>query len=188
MNLTGPACSLLLVALMTTANADDATTVDVELKDLKLALPATWKAQKNTSQLRLATYEVPAEEGDSEAGELAVYNFAGGGGGVAENLNRWIGQFSSDGRESKLTKGSANGNDYYVADVTGTYNKPVGPPVLRKTEAAEGYAMMAVIVVLKDKGVYYLKLTGQEKTVSAHADALRKSFGGDRESEDPYEI
>ncbi len=45
-----------------------------------------------------------------------------------------------------------------------------------------------MILMVADKGVYFLKLTGPEKTVAAAADDLRKSFGGSAEKEEEYEL
>lgn len=163
-------------------------TTEVKLKDLTLNLPKTWKVSPNSSTMRLATYEIPKAENDPEPGELTVFNFAGGGGGVAENLTRWIGQFSSEGRTATVKKGKAGENNYYITDIAGTFQKPKGPPVLRQTEPAEGYRMLGVIIELEGKGIYYLKLTGPDATVKAQADALRKSFGGSVKGETDYEI
>ncbi len=57
---------------------------------------------------------------------------------------------------SKSVKGMAGENEYVLVDISGTYNKPDGPPILRKTKAVPAYRMMGVILVLKGKGVYYL--------------------------------
>ncbi|MEZ6061907.1 MAG: hypothetical protein R3C19_16300 [Planctomycetaceae bacterium] len=179
-------CSVLLLSSVTAALADDAKLVDVDLEGLKLRLPESWEKQESSSRLRLATYKIPAAEGDREAGELAVFGQMGGS--VADNLSRWISQFSSEGRESTLTMGEVEGRSYHMANVTGTYQKPDGPPVLRKTVPTPGYAMLAVIIEVEGKGNYFLKLTGPKKTVEAQAEALRKAFGGDADKEEPYEI
>lgn len=179
--------SLTLMCVFTTASADVKTT-DVKVKDMTLKVPETWKQKPNSSNMRLATYEIPAADGDAENGELTIFSFGGGGGGVGANLTRWIGQFGTDGRTSKVTKGKAGDNDYYFADIAGVYNKPVGPPILRKTKPTPGYRMLGVILVLEGKGVYYLKLTGPDATIKAEADIFRASFGGDRKSEKDFEI
>lgn len=167
------------------ATAAEATTV--EHKSLKLEIPGTWKDTGKSSPMRLATYEIPAAEGRTENAELAIYNFGAGGGSVKDNLARWVGQFESDGRDVTLTQGKANGSDYYIADIVGTYNKPIGPPIRRKTEAAPGYRMLGVIIILDD-GSYFLKMTGDDETVKAQADALRASFGGHAEKEEEYSL
>ncbi len=163
-------------------------TVEVKLKDLTLKMPKTWKQLNNPSTMRLATYEIPKAEGDKEAGELTVSSFPGGGGPVADNLARWVGQFSQEGRMSAIKKGKAGDNTYYIADITGTYQKPKGPPVLRQTQPAPGFRMLGVVVELEGKGVYFLKLTGPDATVKAQAEALRASFGAASQGEEDFEI
>ena len=139
---------LLAVFCSTQVRGDEtkaeAKTVTVKLKSLELTLPTTWVKSDQVSSMRLATYEIPAAEGDTDKGELSVFSFPGGGGGVAANLERWIGQFSSTGRKLKVTQGTGKAkSSYYLADISGTFNKPVGPPILRKTQSAPGYRMSA---------------------------------------------
>jgi gluconolactonase len=198
--LTTLAC-LALFASASTAHCDDDTkkkdeadkpktvkTTPAKVRDITLQIPETWEAVQSTSSMRLATYALPTAKGDSEKGELTVFSFGGGGGEVGDNLQRWIGQFASDGRTAKITKGKAGEGEYYLADIGGTYNKPVGPPVLRKTAPTENYRMMGVILLAKDKGVYFLKLTGPDNTIKAQAEAFRRSFGGDSKTEVEHEI
>ena len=163
-------------------------TVEVKLKDLVLNLPKSWAESDTVNAMRLATYEIPAADGDKEKGELAISTFGGDGGGVAANVDRWVGQFSADGREASIKKGMAGKNAYHVADIAGTYQKPVGPPRDRKTVPAEGYRMLGIIITLEGKGVYFLKLTGPDATVKAQAEILRASFGAKSEGEEDYEI
>ena len=163
-------------------------TVEVKLKDLVLNLPKSWAASDTVNSMRLATYEIPAAEGDKDKSELAISTFAGDGGGVAANVDRWVGQFSAEGREASIKKGMVGKNSYHIANIAGTYQKPVGPPRDRKTVAAEGYRMLGVIVTLEGKGVYFLKLTGPDATVKAQEEILRASFGGNSEGEEDYEI
>ncbi len=37
--------------------------------------------------------------------------------------------------------------EYVLVKLTGTYKKPIGPPILRKSEPAPGYAMYGVMLV-----------------------------------------
>ena len=45
-----------------------------------------------------------------------------------------------------------------------------------------------MIVQIKDKGVYFLKLTGPDATVKAQAEALRAAIGAKSEGEEDYEL
>jgi gluconolactonase len=186
------AAILLLTTAIGTLSADEPAKTNaittVKLKELTLQLPKSWAESDLKSSMRLATYEIPAAEGDKEKGELAISTFPGGGGGVDQNLARWVDQFEAKGRTTAIKKGKAGENEYYIADLAGTYKKSVGPPILRKTEPAPGYRMLAVILVMKNEEVYFLKLTGPDKTIKAQAEAFRKTFGGSSGGEEPYEL
>lgn len=183
--------ALLSCTLLSAAIADEdkpSKTKTVQAKDLTLTVPADWEQVPVRSPFRVATLMVPSAEGDSEKGELSISSFAGGGGELAANVQRWIGQFESKGRESKVVKGKAGDDEYVLVDISGTYNKSVGPPILQRTEPAPGSRMLGIILPLKGKGVYYLKLTGPDKTVKVQKEALRKAFGGDKASEAELDI
>lgn len=189
-------------ALLTTsllANADSKVvtkqeeakvkTNEVEIKDIKLHIPANWKQSKPSSRLRLAQFEIPATKGDSFKTELQIFNFGGGGGGFDANIKRWVSQFNSTGRKVKTTKGTCPQGNYYLVDITGTYNMSVGPPFLRKTKACEDARMLAVILQVKgNKGNYFLKLPGTETTVEKITKQFRASFGAVEKDEKEYEL
>lgn len=184
-------CAAFAVSF-STLHADEAAkkaeTVEVKLRDLVLNLPKDWAASDTVNSMRLATYDIPSVKGDKEKGELAISTFGGDGGGVAANLERWVGQFDADGREVTIKKGIVGENAYHIADISGTYQKSVGPPILRKTTPAKGYRMLGMIVQVKGKGVYFLKLTGPDATVKAQADAMRAAIGAKSEGEEDYEL
>ncbi len=163
-------------------------TVAAELGGLKLNLPKSWKQSDATLPMRLATFEIPAAEGDKESGEFVVSTFPGGGGGVDANLGRWIGQFDAEGREADILQGKAGKNEYFIANISGTYQKSIGPPVLGKKKAEPGYRMVSVILNVDGGPVYFLKLTGPDATVAAQVSALRASFGGKPDGEEAYEF
>ncbi len=147
-------------------------------------------AQKEaTSRFRLAQFVVPKVSGDPEDAELVVFFFgAGGGGGVDANLHRWVGQFLSQGRKVKLTAGKCSQGDYVLADLSGTWKKPIGPPIAQQTVEMPNARFLAVILTTKDQGSYFLRFAGPAKTVSANADALRATIGADPKSEKAYKL
>ncbi|MEZ6066096.1 MAG: SMP-30/gluconolactonase/LRE family protein [Planctomycetaceae bacterium] len=153
-----------------------AETVAIKFDGLTLNVPKGWEQQKSTSQLRLGQFAIPAVEGDTEPAELAV--FPPFGGSVEQNVARWIGQFEGQGRTVKTTQGEGATGKYVFVELAGTYKKSVGPPILQRTEAKSGYKMLGVMLLTKE-GNYFLKLTGEAKTVDSAATALRQSFGGD---------
>ena len=113
-----------------------------------------------------------------------VFSFGGGGGGVQANIKRWVGQFESKGRKSKITSGKSPQGQYVFVDITGTYKMSVGPPIAGKTKTVSDARMLAVILfVEKARTVYYLRMAGESKTISAAADAFRTSFGANTKTE-----
>lgn len=172
-------------------SADDkpGETVKVAAKDIELVVPKAWKQEKlegPAARFRVAQFTINPADGDKSPAELVVTQFGGGGGGVEENIKRWNGQVVGKDRKVKVTKGKSPQGEYYVFDGSGTYNKPDGPPFAQKFIPVEGQRMIVVMLSAGDKGSYFLKLTGPEKTVGREADALRASFGGKADSEKPY--
>jgi len=189
---TAMALSLVVMSVVV-AHADEkkaepakgaGKTRDVKVDDITLTVPESWKQQEAKGPFRVAQFEIPPVDGDSEAAELAVSYSQGNFGGIEGNVKRWVGQFESKGRKAKAAEGKSKQGEYGIADITGTYNKPIGPPIRRQTTAMPGARMIAALLLVNDgKGSYSLKLTGPEKTVSAAADAFRISFGADAKSE-----
>ena len=191
----------LLMLLTSAASADEkpeekekpkeevkVKTVEVEVKGgLVLNIPEAWKKEKPASNFRLAQFAIPMAEGDKEAGELALFNF-GFGGGVKANIDRWIGQFHKDGRKTKVTRGELEAGKYFFVELSGTFNKPIGPPVQRRTEPVEGFRMLGVILGVEKKGVYFFKMTGPDKTVAKEGKSLRVCFGADVEKEEEVDL
>ena len=176
------------------AQSEDAATAaatrEVEAGDLKLTVPSTWKQQQPSNNLRLAQFQLPAVEGDKDPAELVISPPIGGT--REANITRWVDQFEADGRELVMSQGKCAQGEYVLVKLTGTYKKPIGPPILRKSEPAPGYAMYGVMLsVTKDgkaAGNYFLKLTGPAKTVAASEDALRASITADKAAETEYKL
>lgn len=190
-------CSLIAAAFVLNgsfaAAADDAKkkpeTKDVTVDNLKLTVPKTWKQVKPMSRLRTGQFEIPPVKGEKEKVEYVIYHFAGGGGGVGANVKRWIDQFQAKGRKVKVTKGKSEQGPYVLVDISGTYNKPIGPPIRRKTKPTPDARMLAVILgVTEKRKVYYIKVAGGNKTVTANADEIRTSFGGDAKTEEAMKL
>jgi len=173
---------LTLLFVVPTLSAADKTK-KVMAKDITLNVPTTWKQSPASNNLRTAQFAIPKVEGDRDDAELVVYFFGGAGGGVNANLERWSGQFQPGGKKQKIYKGEAKQGEYYLLDITGVYNKPIGPPINRQTNPTPGYQMLAVVLMVKDKGNYFLKLTGPQKTVAAASKALRVAIDADLKKE-----
>ncbi|MCA9017301.1 MAG: hypothetical protein KDA77_18365 [Planctomycetaceae bacterium] len=182
------ALSLAIYACTVEAADKDEKTNEVKIQDITLKVPANWKSSPPSNNLRLAQFEIPAVEGDKEPAELVISSFGGTGGGVSANITRWIGQFAAGkDRVVKVTQGDSKDGKYVFADISGTYNKSIGPPFLRKTEAVPDSRMLGVILAVEGKAYYFLKLTGPKKTVSSIVDEFRASFGANAKDEKPFE-
>jgi gluconolactonase len=159
---------------------------------LPLTVPTTWKdvpltAMQKRMAMRSATVRIPAAKGDKEPGELTVFRFPSQN--INDNIGRWVGQFQKDGRKQKITKGqTAKKQDYYFVEVSGTFKKADGPPMMGKTKDAPGFRMLAVILPVKGDGMYFLKLTGPDKTVMAQATAMRQTIGGNVKTEKEHKL
>ena len=162
---------------------------DVEVKDIKLKVPASWKTEKPSNNLRLAQFKLPAADGEDPVAELVVSSFGGDGGGVDQNLKRWNDQFVPEGRKIKLTTGESTQGKYHLSDVSGTYLQTSGGPFAGgKKTPKPGYRSLSVAIMVPDSGMYFLRLTGPEKTVTNAVDAFRKSFGADASKETEYSL
>lgn len=176
----------LLILLVCCVPVAAEETREVKAQELTLQVPKDWKQQQVSNNLRLAQFAIDPAEGDEEPAELVV--FPPFGGTVSENVKRWIEQFQGDDRRVTMKQGEVEQGKYVLVDLSGTYNRPDGPPILRKTKATPGYRMIAVMLTSKAGGNYFLKLTGPEKTVEKALDAFRKSFGADASKEEDYQL
>jgi hypothetical protein len=168
------------------AKQDAEPTTKVEAGDLELAVPARWK-QKPARDPRLATFEVPPAKGTEkgkgvESGEYVVFYFGGGGGSLADNKARWIGQVEAEGRKVRSYDGKCDLGDYTLIEISGTYKKSVGPPIKQETKRLENWRVINVYLKTK-QGPYFLKFDGPASLVAAEMAAFRKSFGGQADSE-----
>ncbi len=185
--LTTPLLFVLIVGLRADEPAKQekpaAKTKKIKAKDLSLTVPESWKQKTPGSSMRVAELEVPAAEGDKEAGDFVVFWFGeGGAGGVEANINRWIGQFEEEGRKVKIVSGESTAGKYTLVDLTGAYKKPIGPPIAGKSKRMADWRVINVFIET-DAGPYFLKLDGPRKTVAAVESDFRASFGGKKETE-----
>ena len=166
---------LLAVVVGDHARGEDAPTKKVKVGDITLVVPITWKQQPPVNRLRLAQFEIPVSGNDKEPAELSVFNF-GAGGTVDQQVDRWKGQFLPANRKFSMERGKIELGEYVLVNLAGTYKKPTGPPVLRKTKSMPG-AEMLVAMIRTENGTYFLKLVGLKATVSATAADFRKAIG-----------
>ena len=166
---------------------DDAKEVTIDA--IKLKVPSGWKQEKPSNNLRLAQFKIPAADGDKPTTELVVSSFGGDGGGVDANFKRWVDQFTSEGRKVKMWSGECEQGKYYISDITGTYLQSAGGPFAggKKTPMPD-HRSLSLVLFIAGKGVYFVRMTGPEKTVGESAESFRKSFDGDASKEAEYEL
>lgn len=117
--------------------------------------------------MRKASYEVPHVASDTEDGELAVFYFGPGqGGGIEQNVERWVKQFSGiQPSDVKRADREANGlREHTVEIVRGTFES--GMPNAGAAGPKKDYALEGAIVEAPS-GAYFFKMTGPAKTVAA---------------------
>ena len=147
----------ILTALVLTAPIVQAGT-------LAFTKAAAWKDRPPASSMRVAEFIVPKASGDSEDADVIIYYFAGGGGSVEANLQRWTSQFQST-KEPVRTTATVNGLKLTSLDVSGTYVAEMRPGSTEHYNKP-GYRMRATVVETP-KGPYFIKLTGPAKTVDS---------------------
>jgi len=163
----------------------------VKIRSIELRIPTSWKRVETTSQFRMAEFAIPAVESDGETADLVVYYFGNSTGGVRANIERWVGQFGEKGRGVTLTRGQGEQGKYFLADISGTWKQPVGPPFARKTVDKPNNRVIGVIL-LAGKGTeedyYFLKLSGPDALVKSLGKPVRVMIGADPKSEQPYKM
>ncbi len=167
---------ILIIALFMITSLAQAK--EIKTGALTLDIPDTWVQEKVRSAMRAAQFVVPGSDAKpEEVGELVIFYFGPQQGGTVDaNIQRWIDQFVEKGRDVKKDQGDSANGQYNLVNITGTYNKPFGPPFARQTKPAPGYQMLA-ITVNTPKGNYFLKLTGPVKTVTAAEEDMKKAIG-----------
>jgi gluconolactonase len=172
---------------LTGAEEPAAKTKEFTAGNLKLDIPEGWDAKESSRPMRAAEIKVPAVEGDKEAGEIVVFFFGqGGAGGIQANIDRWVGQFEEKGRASKVTAGKTTQGDFTLVELSGTYKKPIGPPIAGQSKPMPGWRVLGAIVSTK-AGPYFVKFDGPDKTVTASAKAFRTAIGVVPDTEKPVE-
>ena len=155
----------------------------VEVGSLKLSVPENWKQKPQVRDPRVAEFQIPGAGDDKVASDYVVFFFGKqGAGGLEANVQRWISQVEPEGRKVRTFTGESSNGKYTLVDLTGTYKKSMGPPVLMKTTAMPEWRVINVFIET-DAGPYFLKIDGPQKSVAEIEDELRASFGAKKDSE-----
>jgi len=138
--------------------------------------PPTWTVESPASSMRVAQWELPAPAG--KEAECAMFHFSGGG-GVDDNINRWIRQFDrpgtpADGSGSPPDGDRAiievNGVKVTMARTQGTF-KTQGVTMAGPVERKENYALFAAIFEAPGDP-YFLKCVGHAEVIAAEEKAM----------------
>lgn len=138
--------------------------------------PPTWTVETPSSSMRVAQWELPAPAG--KEAECAMFHFSGGG-GVDDNINRWIRQFDrpgtpADGSGSPPDGDRAilqiNGVKVTMARTQGTY-KTQGVTMAGPVQRKENYALFAAIFEAPGDP-YFLKCVGSVEVMTAEEKAM----------------
>lgn len=146
--------------------ADEAKVEKVKIGPAVYEVPSTWQRQQPTNTMRVVQFGVPLAEEDMGKVEFVVFYFQGQGGGVEENLKRWIGMFQDvQGKEKKAEK-EVSGLKITTLDISGTYkDKPF--PMSQDFTPRKDYRMLAAVVETPDDGPYFFRFVGPKKTIAA---------------------
>lgn len=155
--------------------AEKAEPQSVRLGYVQGVLPGEWSAQPAGGQFRLLQFAVPKAEGDPAAPLFLVFHFGkGGGGGVEENMRRWIGMMRlpedvDPVKVAKREKIERPGVRISTLDLPGAYLERPFPASDKFTERPN-YRMLAAIVETTREdgdGPYFVRMVGPKKSVDA---------------------
>jgi len=131
---------------------------------VRWTVPKRWTNQPERP-MRIATYAIPAAEGDAEGAECAVSFFGTGqGGNVDANIDRWVGQFEGAEVLAKSSR-EVNGIKVTTIQIAGAYLAP-GGPMMASTGKKMNYQLLGAIIEAPE-GLVFFKLTGPSKTVGS---------------------
>lgn len=139
-------------------------------------IPASEWQDFGPSGMRAASYSYGPLEPDKDSATMAVFHFGPGQGGtIADNMQRWIKQFSlPDGRDPATAairyERQVAGYPAHVVTLFGIYNQSVRPMSKEKI-ARENYRLVAIIVEAPGGNVFF-KLTGPDYTAKIMIEAF----------------
>jgi len=156
------------LALMGLGLGADGPTQTIDAGGLTFQVPAAWKSNPPSSNMRRAELKVAAVEPDKEPAELVVFAFPGGAGTVEANVKRWQSQFKdADGNPPRIESKTVPGKNVEVTRVeTAGHYFPSPFPGRPKEPDRPNYRLLGAIVQTGDTG-YFLKMIGPDKTMQA---------------------
>jgi hypothetical protein len=133
--------------------------------------PPRWKRRTPSTPMRKVEYMIPRAPGDSEDAECFVITFGPSqGGGVDENIERWVKQLQPVTSAVDRGKRTVNGMTVTRVEVAGTYT-PMAMPSMPASPPRTGSRLVGEIVEAPS-GAWFFKMTGPDATVKAAAREL----------------
>ncbi|MEO8268415.1 MAG: hypothetical protein ABI557_01770 [Aureliella sp.] len=161
--------------------AQDVTTIELADGSVEMTAPADWK--KIEPKSKIVQYEFFAPADAKEGDEKARITIMAAGGSVDANIERWYGQFEQpDGKSTKdkatSEKFDVDGLTVYWVDIPGSFKDSMGggPFSGGKTVLRKDYRMLGAIIVDKDQGQHFIKMTGYKDVVEKLAEGFKKSL------------
>jgi len=139
----------------------------VQFGALEMTAPESWPQKAPQSSFTAAEFVLPGVEGPETAGRLTL---SMAGGSVADNIERWKGQFGGTLRDSKQETLSVSGLSVTLVDLAGDFNDQRGPyaPAVKRAE----HRMIAAIIPVGGE-LHFVKAVGPCRTIDAHVEEIR---------------
>lgn len=165
MNIGGPSATAKPPAV-------DPDTGMLDIGAVAFRVPSTWTVETPKSSMRRAQLSATGSDGPAE---LVVFYFGPQGAGTTQdNVDRWVGQFTTESGSpvttAEKTTGKAGDYDVSRVSVAGRYAGGMAGP--GQAAAPEAGQRLLGAIVSTPAGPYYFKLLGPEATVGAHSAAF----------------
>lgn len=141
---------------------------EVNLAAMTLTAPDAWQRKQPSSSFVEAEFVLPVTEENENAARLTV-SIAGGS--IEANIQRWKGQFGGKPEKESQEEVEVDGIKATMVDFTGDFDDRRGP--FAPGEKRSGYRMIAAIIPI-DGQLHFVKATGPQETVAAHAEAIEE--------------
>ena len=131
-----------------------------EVAALAWTAPPIWESAPSRSTMRLATYRVPAAAQGGVGAELSVTR---AGGSTAENLERWVGQFDAEAKDTRAIR-TVSGFRVTVLEVSGIYDGGMSSSL--PDTSKPGWSLLGAVVETSGP-FYFFKMVGPSDAVHA---------------------
>ncbi len=151
--------------------------IDIAEGKLFLTPPSDWKKMEPRS--RIIQYEFRAPKDAKDDDEAARITVMAAGGSVEANIDRWIGQFDDVAKEdAQVEKKEVANQVVHLVEIKGTYKEssgggPFAPGPMKKFP---NYRLLGAIVVTRDAGTIFVKMTGPADLVTKLEEGFKRSI------------